>query len=473
MRTDLHGRIRSYVAGLDVPLPVDVSQIITRAGARPNTVRRWRVPLAGAVATPAPAADRRAMARTGWHGLTDRPGADDTVPDRIAGYSYLTSSVSKSPPGRAIALYTHGEGVELFDFPQALVLSADGDVYRRVDLAERRAGPQSQGDPAPMQLSPDGRRVAVGSIADAGDLALLDLSTGTAVTRPARSGANINPLAWSPNGRYLAALEIVGDPGAFPGRLMHGPLVLYDVDSSAQPRRFADYPDVDQVTFSPDSTELAVQSTDSDGTFGIIPAPTSIPIIDLSGQWKRTLTLPAGYGLASGTAWSPDGRLLALDGQPPTADSIETLTFLDPSGAGRAVPAPVVVSGYSPSPAVWTGPDRLLVRATGKNSDNTNVVVELNLTSGERRQITWVDTGFSDNYGLGYIEFATGLLANVKLRPTGPPDRGPWPQWLRIALVISAAVLVVVLALFIRLVHRRSRRRLGTPVGAFGAATKR
>ncbi|WP_107774289.1 hypothetical protein [Nocardioides sediminis] len=74
----------------------------------------------------------------------------------LAGYSHLTGNVSDSPPGPAVALYQHGFGVELLDFPQAVVLSASGDTYRRVDAAEGRAGPETQGDPAPMLLSPDG-----------------------------------------------------------------------------------------------------------------------------------------------------------------------------------------------------------------------------------------------------------------------------------------------------------------------------
>ena len=84
------------------------------------------------------------------------------MPEELAGYSHLTGSVSSSPPGAVAALWQHGYGVEFPDFPQAVVLGAGGDGYRRVDLAEERAGGETQGDPAPMLLSPDGTRVAVG-----------------------------------------------------------------------------------------------------------------------------------------------------------------------------------------------------------------------------------------------------------------------------------------------------------------------
>lgn len=72
-----------------------------------------------------------------------------SLPDRLADYSYLTGNVSSSPPGRVIATYHHGYGVEMMDFPQAIAVAADGDIYRRVDLAESRGGPETQGDAGP------------------------------------------------------------------------------------------------------------------------------------------------------------------------------------------------------------------------------------------------------------------------------------------------------------------------------------
>src|SRR5262245_55213350 len=101
--------------------------------------------------------------------LTSRPGdlpSDDTGPaaltDRMAEYSLVTGTVSSSPPGRAVALYQHGWGVEFLDDPHAEVLGADGDVYRWVDEADNRADGLSQGDPGPMLLAPDGDQAAVG-----------------------------------------------------------------------------------------------------------------------------------------------------------------------------------------------------------------------------------------------------------------------------------------------------------------------
>lgn len=45
------------------------------------------------------------------------PGPDVALPDELAGYSYFTGDVSTAPPGRVLATYQHGFGVEFLDFP--------------------------------------------------------------------------------------------------------------------------------------------------------------------------------------------------------------------------------------------------------------------------------------------------------------------------------------------------------------------
>ena len=125
----------------------------------------------------------------------------------MAGYSHLTGSVSSSPPGPAVALWQHGYGVEFLDFPQAVVLGAGGDTYRRVDVAEERAGSETQGDPAPMLLSPDGTRVAVGDHdVERPDVVVVDLTTGETTTHALPAGRSVVPVAWSSDGETLASL---------------------------------------------------------------------------------------------------------------------------------------------------------------------------------------------------------------------------------------------------------------------------
>ena len=93
------------------------------------------------------------------------------------------------------------------DFPQAVVLGAGGDTYRRVDVAEDRAGAETQGDPAPMLLSPDGRYVAVGDHdTTEPDVAFVDLTTGKTSTYDLPQGRSVIPVAFSADGGSLAVL---------------------------------------------------------------------------------------------------------------------------------------------------------------------------------------------------------------------------------------------------------------------------
>jgi hypothetical protein len=142
-------------------------------------------------------------------GLGGSPAAVATpaVPEVMAGYSHLTGTVSSSAPGPAVALWQHGYGVELLDLPQAVVLGGGGDSYRRVDVAEERAGAETQGDPAPMLLSPDGTRVAVGDHdVERPDVVVVDLTTGETSRYGLTAGRSVVPLAWSSDGETLAGL---------------------------------------------------------------------------------------------------------------------------------------------------------------------------------------------------------------------------------------------------------------------------
>lgn len=197
-------------------LPLPVAPVRTggrrRLRRRPTTATGLVTLLVAVVlGVPAPwsSVPDRLLQVAGWSDdttATVRPLPEAALPERMVGYSCLTGSVWASPPGPVLALHQQGFGVEFTDFPQALVMSADGENYRRVDLAERRAGPESQGDPAPMLSSPDGTQVAVGRHSSrAADVALLDLSTGDVVRHAVPGARSVHPVAWS-----LAFGETVG-----------------------------------------------------------------------------------------------------------------------------------------------------------------------------------------------------------------------------------------------------------------------
>src|SRR5436309_9865135 len=134
MSVDTESRVRQAVRafGDAIPVPPGNPTAVIAAG-RPRARSRLRlaVPLAAAAVLTVVAAIAvlpgllrlwtRTATGTASGGAAAAPAS---LPDRFAGYSYLTGDVSAAPPGRAIALYIHGAGVELLDFPQALVLSA-------------------------------------------------------------------------------------------------------------------------------------------------------------------------------------------------------------------------------------------------------------------------------------------------------------------------------------------------------------
>ena len=224
------------------------------------------------------------------------------VPSELAGYSHVTASVSDSAPGPAVALYQHGFGVEFLDFPQAVVLGARGDTYRRVDVAEGRAGPETQGDPAPMLLSPDGTKVAVGDhVIDEPDVFIVDLRTGDttshAVARgPERRACRVvtrRTAGWrtccpsAPTNPHRGE-PIVGDVGVLD--LQGGETTMLRWGR-----------EVRTAAFSPDGSQLAVQQDVATGE--------QLAVVDIASDTGRVLDVDGE--LAGPAAWSPDGRLLA------------------------------------------------------------------------------------------------------------------------------------------------------------------
>lgn len=369
-----------------------------------------------------------------------------TVPDRMAGYSHLTADVSSSPPGRGVALFQFGFGVEFLDFPQAVVIGADGDVYRRVDLAEDRAGRHDQGDPAPMLLSPDGTRVAVGDHdAERPDVAILDLASGRVETHPVPAGRSVRPVAWSPDGRRLAYLvdAEVTNPHAGTGPLA-GDVGVLDL-ATGEAAALDGATDVWTAAFAPDGQEVAVQQSDG-----------GLDVVALDGGAGRALAPRPGFSLAGPGAWSPDGALLAvwrtsstcpgLGWDPsPACAADEVVSFVDAAGGSAPTPAPLVRGVVGPGRVLgWTAADRVAfvvpepIEDTGDPDEHR--VIDVPLDGGEPRLLSALPTS-GGSYGVARFQLATSLLPDLEVREAGDPDRGRWPLWLRLgtALTVGSA----------------------------------
>jgi len=122
--------------------------------------------------------------------------------------------------------------------------------------------------------------------------------------------------------------------------------------------------------------------------------------------------------LVSGTAWSPDGALIAV-----TNDNI--LRFVDATGAGRRMPNDVPYQSL----LGWRGPTSLLSLSGDAG------IVEVNIDTGQQRMLSRFSVAQDCEYGLQRcttyrVQLATALLGSATTRRSDP-DRGPWPRGFR------------------------------------------
>jgi hypothetical protein len=395
-------------------------------------------------------------------GESDRPDAGDfSVPRQMAGYSYLTGSVSGSPAGSAVALFQHGFGVEFMDFPQAVVLGAGGDTYRRVDVAEERAGAETQGDPAPMLLSPEGNRVAVGDhdTMDPG-VAVVDLATGTIAIHPLPQGRSVVPVAWSTDGQSMALLLSADATNPYSGGLIEGQVGVLDL--ATDQTEVLDGGEATAVAFSPDGSALALGRSGENGR--------ELVIVDADGGGERVVE--ADGLLAGPSAWSPDGRLLAittvdpsLAPAPPGDPGIPTgLSFVDVSGTGGEGPGPFDLPISGPGRVLgWNGTDQVLMLLDGEGGDpccGSDVVTVSTVPLDGSSPSTLMTMSGLQSYGIGRFQLAASAADRLQVVTPDAVDRGPWPLEWRILLALLAGLAVwLVAAVVARVVRRLTARR--------------
>ncbi len=378
------------------------------------------------------------------------PAVADVMPD----YSYLTGDVSRAAPGQAIALYQQGYGVEVMDFPQAVLLGADGSSSRRVDYAEGRGGSQMQGDPAPMLLSPDGRRVAVGSFdTSPTDLGVLSLEDASVISHDLDGNRSVVPLAWSADGRYLAlatTAETYNPFGALHPRRFRGEAFLLDTESGA--RRSLGVAKASAAAFSRSGDELALDRG------------RAVTVVNLRGEALRTIETSAGIALNGPNAWSPDDTLLAMtdlssahcqagvDAAQTYDDSIWTECVQDIEGisfvaaqdqSSIAVPEPIRRATAGDGLVLgWSGDRDVVVfdNTAGGRDGAQYFLRSVSLSDGRSRTLSQI-TG-AGNFEVGSFQMASALVPDLDVVPAGPVDRGPWP-WIP---AITASVLAALTA---------------------------
>lgn len=383
------------------------------------------------------------------------------VPSEMAGYSHLTGSVSDSPPGRAVALYQHGYGVEFLDFPQAVVLGASGDTYRRVDAAEDRAGPEAQGDPAPMLLSPDGASVAVGDhITEEPDVVIVDLLTGDTVSHALPEGRSVVPVAWSRDGRRLAHLLTAGPTSPHRGEPIVGDVGVLDLQTG-ETTMLRQARKVRTAAFSPDGTQLAVQQDVATGE--------QLAIVDIDTDDTIRVLVAEGE-LAGPASWSPDGRLLATTTvrqltpmrgirTPTTPTGLE---FVDPTGRGEREPESLKLP-LTPDGRVvgWSSSDQVLALTVPPGQDDgfmggpdVHELSSVPLDGSEPRALMRI-SGLQ-SFGVNRFQLADATVDELEVVTPAAVDRGPLPLAARGAPAVLTGLFVWLVA---RHAERQAQRR--------------
>ncbi|MDI1464033.1 hypothetical protein QEZ54_23895 [Catellatospora sp. KI3] len=395
----------------------------------------------------------------------DPAGGRPGLPDRIAGYSPLTGSVSDAPPGRALLLYGYGNG-ELFHTFQALVLGADGDVYRQLDAAPDQSGS--------WLLAPDGRSVVLAdSSRKSSSVRIVDLATGRVDSVPLGRTGGVYPLALSPDGQTLAygivdTPQLDQDLAQGVGNAItsygsgFGTLVLLNLRTGQSVA--TDVTPVTAVAFSPDGGRMAVQTR------------LETWLVGADGRRVEQVRVPQGYGITPHNAWSPDGTLLALTWW--HRDSWST----GGGGVGEAfypdvsVAEPFGVVRLDQPDRMIVKPDRVetflgwlsgteLLSLSWDYGADTGALWATPVDGGAARPVSHFDSGHRCEYGtqrcVPYdVMVASRLLDGASVRVAGGPDRGPWPVGFRWA---AAVPVLAALGLVLLIRRRRRRRSRGTP----------
>ncbi|MEU8001054.1 hypothetical protein AB0B66_07825 [Catellatospora sp. NPDC049111] len=351
------------------------------------------------------------------------------LPDRLAAPDqwWSAAELQQSPPGPVALVYsgraTHGNLEE----GRVVMLAADGDRYRVLDVFSdplEQLVHEELASTWPV-LSPDGRLLS------AGGYGVFDLVTGKQVRG---QGWESVPRAWSADGRRVARAAY--DPA-------DGAQTRWQVQdlASGQTLRTIAYAEPGggaTAALSPDGSRFAVEQDDR---VAVYPVAGGEPV-----TWPRD-----GWRLGDSTAWSPDGRLLAMVrrtacvgcGQPTSPTEIRVVDVETGAtvtgGAFAPLPADVAVRVQG-----WRAPDQLVVQV-----DRGVEVFTLGRATPSRL--------LTLPAGVSAIEIATSRLADP-LRPAEPATYGP-PNlflWLTVGACGGPLLLAAAGAWSMR---RRVRRR--------------
>lgn len=363
------------------------------------------------------------------------PGAaDPTIPKLFPEHSFLQGELSGSF-GRASAAYVSGIGHEDYPFPQIIIVGADSDLYRRVD-ASVSWGSGISG----FRLSPDGTKFVYSG--DEGEIDVIDLRTGKRREYDVPDDSKASSVVMSADSRYVAFL--------LKGRQAAGPAILLDL-VSGEHRRIAD--EATNVVFSPDGTALVLESGDLGGV--------TVTIVGTDGNVRRSMRLPPQVALAGSQAWSPDGKYLVVARYEPGGEG--GLELIDAATSGRAVTRPMPGKPTLPragGDAVlgWRSPTVMLTSTGDGYGTTSNLIVEVDITTGASQIVSRFDTRDTDDLAVGEVQLATDLVPSLSTRDSVHPDRGDWPVWAQVARTVYGLAALLAVATVLLYATTRVRR---------------
>ena len=230
---------------------------------------------------------------------------------------YLTGDLKpKMPPNGAIDLERIAilrrwidEGAKVDSYQMPTPTNKEPGTPNRTS-GSKIPNPKSkiQNRPAPvtaLAFSPDGKLLAVGGYRG---VRLLEAGTGEAVRTLTGCADQVQAVAWSQNGKFLAAA------GGTPGQA--GEVVLFDTQTWKPLHTLLGHTEVVyEVAWKPNAMELATGSLDK--TARIWNAMT--------GECTRTIKDHADA--VFGVAYSPDGKLLATGSADRSAKLFDTTSW--------------------------------------------------------------------------------------------------------------------------------------------------
>ncbi|MDO5628302.1 MAG: hypothetical protein Q4G43_08280 [Mobilicoccus sp.] len=225
-------------------------------------------------------------------------------PAELPRYSLWPRPLSWTGMQQAVLAYRHSD-LEADFAPQQVVLSTDWRSTGRLGAARRRGDHRSLGRTI---LSPDGRRLAVGT-SDEGDVLVLDVGASSGRTYPlTQEERAVVPQFFTTDGRTLfATLYTPGTEERYVA--LPGPLARIDLESGS-------------VTWIADGVWAA--SPSADDTRLAVGYETSLSILDAAtGQVLRGDILDVRGQALPPYAWSPDEQHIMqlawytyVDGEP-------------------------------------------------------------------------------------------------------------------------------------------------------------